>query len=163
MWEKLCYATLSAASLVAIVVLVHREIAPQPAVSRSESAHALVGKPVRLSNVRLSSRNAILAISTRCHFCGESMPFYRGLASIRTNPAHPFKLIVIAPQDAVAVREYLAANGVQVDEIAPESPSQIKIAGTPTVLISDEKGIVRAAFSGKLDSSGQEAVIKSLQ
>jgi hypothetical protein len=72
-------------------------------------------------------------------------------------------LIVIAPQDAVAVREYLAANGVQVDEIAPESPSQIKIAGTPTVLISDEKGIVRAAFSGKLDSSGQEAVIKSLQ
>ncbi len=165
MLEKTCYIFLSAASLVAIVVLIHREFGlprlPQ-AVSQAETEQLLLRTHVSLPGIQVSSRNVILAISTHCHFCDESMPFYHNLSVARTDTKYPFKLIVIAPEGDATIRQHLTENNVQVDGIKSESLDHIKVTGTPTLFISDKQGTVKSVFIGKLTSANQRTVFERL-
>ena len=124
------------------------------------SARDLAGREVKLpgANWQAAPVSVLLQISSTCRFCNESMPFYKQLMAARQAQAAKVPVIV-ASADAVAVmRKHLEDQQVIVDKVLH---SRLESFGTPTptVLIVDSKGVVRRAFIGELDPSGEKELL----
>jgi hypothetical protein len=90
------------------------------------------------------------------------MPFYKQLMAARQAQAAKVPVIV-ASSDAVAVmRKHLEDQHLVVDKVLH---SRLESFGTPTptVYIVDSKGVVRRAFIGELDSSGQKELLSIIE
>jgi hypothetical protein len=129
-----------------------------------ETAPNVVGREVKLPGADWQSApmSVVLQISSTCHFCNESMPFYRQMMAARQSAAAKVPVIV-ASADAVAVmQKHLADQQVSVDKVLH---SRLEGFGsiTPTVYIVDSKGLVKRVFVGELDSSGQKELLSIVE
>jgi hypothetical protein len=124
----------------------------------------LVGREVKLPGADWQSApvSVLLQISSTCHYCNESMPFYRQLMAARQSA--PARVpVVVASADAVAVmQQHLVDEQVSVDKVLH---SRLEGFGTvtPTVYIVDSKGMVKRVFVGELDSSGQKELLSIVE
>ena len=109
---------------------------------------------------RSGEKTMVLAISTTCHFCDESAPFYDELVS-QCKQQH-VRTIAVLPQPTVEAESYLKDKGIAVDEVRQAILSGLRINGTPTLLLVDGGGIVRSVWIGKLESSGEKEVLAKL-
>src|ERR1051326_4717827 len=78
-----------------------------------------VGRLVTLAGVdwHAAPITVLLQLSSTCHYCNDSMPFYQQLAAIRKGQFSQTALIV-SSQDSVPTREdHLAKQHVAVDKI----------------------------------------------
>jgi hypothetical protein len=127
-------------------------------------ARNLVGRELKLPGADWQSApvSVLLQISSACHFCNDSMPFYRQLMATRESSAAKVPVIV-ASADAVAVMQrHLADQQLNVDKVLH---SRLPDFGsiTPTVYIVDSKGLVRRVFIGELDPSGEKELLSIVQ
>ena len=120
----------------------------------------------RLSQVDIdwskSNKNVLLLLSTSCHFCTESAPFYKRLVQERTQRG-TFSLTAVLPQPVSEGQAYLKGLGVDINDIKQLSPAAIRIRGTPTILLVDGSGVVTEEWLGKLPSEKQDEVLSRLQ
>jgi hypothetical protein len=145
-----------------IVVRNHLWRSTYPPRSPAAMAEALRGKTIRVSGLSFprSRYSILLVISTDCHFCQESLPFYRSLSSDLQGNAD---LLAVLPQPQSKAAAYLRAANVDVAQIATALPSQLGVAGTPTMLLLDPNGKVQETWSGHLDESQQAQVRSRLE
>ncbi len=130
----------------------------------SAPAPNLVGREVKLPGAdwQAAPISVVLQISTTCHFCNESMPFYKQLVAAR-QPGTARVPVIVASRDAVAVmRKHLEDQQVMVDKVLHSRLDDLPPV-TPTVYIVDYKGFVRRAFIGKLDSSGEKELLSIIE
>ena len=130
--------------------------APEPA--------GVVGREIRLPGAdwQAAPVSVLLQISSTCHFCNDSMPFYRRLMAARQ--ASTAKVpVIVASADAVAVmRQHLADEQVSVDKVLHSRLEGFGVV-TPTVYIVDAKGMVKRVFVGELDSAGQKELLSIVE
>ncbi len=107
-----------------------------------------------------NGRTLVLAISTQCHFCTESAPFFKRIVKER---ASGVKLLAVLPQPVEEARKYLEGEGVHVDDVRQASPQSIGVTGTPTLLLVDARGTVSDVWRGKLGPSDEDMVIAALR
>jgi hypothetical protein len=158
-------ATIIVACLLS-VVLVKTYLMPGP-VLRRPGASAIesisVGKSLssQLPGVNWSSNGetVLLALSTHCHFCSESAPFFRQLSE---KSGKTFKIVAVLPEPASEARDYLNREGVHVDQLRQLSLDRIGVDGTPTMLLLNSRGIVTKSWVGKLGSDEQNQAIKAI-
>jgi thioredoxin-related protein len=105
-------------------------------------------------NWNQNRQTLILAVSSNCHFCSESAPFYKKLSQNKGDT----HLVAVLPQTVEEGRKYLEKLGVSVDEVRQSSLDQIGVNGTPTLLLVDGSGVVKQFWVGRLPSD-QEAVV----
>src|SRR5215471_636141 len=117
--------------------------------------HALVGEKLALKDInwQTNRKSLVLALSTTCHFCTESAPFYRQLVA-KSEEQH-VRTIAVFPQGPPEASSYLKNQNVAVNEVRQTSFADMQISGTPTLLLIDEKGVVRGAWVGKLAPDGE--------
>lgn len=107
-----------------------------------------------------SEKNLVLAVSTTCHFCTESAPFYRTLVDqCRQSHVH---VVAVLPQPPAEAQAYLANEGVAVDEIRQSPLADLEVRGTPTLLLVDRAGVVRNVWVGKLAERAEKELISRL-
>lgn len=106
----------------------------------------------------------VMALSPTCGFCTQSMPFYKRLVDERNEKGSPVKVIAAVPGEGVRQEEStkLAEAGVATDGVVTLDFAKVKVAGTPTILLVDNKGKVLDVWVGKLDEGGEKAVLKVL-
>ncbi|HEX7184960.1 MAG TPA: hypothetical protein VF756_24245 [Thermoanaerobaculia bacterium] len=111
-----------------------------------------------------SERALVVALSPTCHFCTESMPFYKKLVDQRNQAGSPVKVIAAVPSQAAQAEESktLSSAGVQPDAVVTVNFRDIKVPGTPTILLVDNKGEVLNVWVGKLDEGREEEVLETL-
>jgi thioredoxin-related protein len=111
-----------------------------------------------------ADRTLVLAVSPQCHFCTESMPFYKRVVDERNKKGSAVKVVVAVPADEAreAEQKHLTDAGVQSDALVTLDFSSIKVPGTPTLLLVDKQGKVLDVWVGKLDKNGEEDVIAAL-
>jgi hypothetical protein len=144
-------------------LLIEQRFFSQPA-DDSAPAPSLVGREIRLPGAdwHAAPFSVLLQISTTCDFCNRSMPFYKRLTATRQAQAAKVPVIV-ASLDAVDVmRKHLEDQQVTVDKVL-HSRVNFFGTGTPTVYIVDSKGLVKRAFIGELDSSGQQELLSIIE
>ena len=161
-------ATLIVAVILA-VVLVKNNLLPMkpprteaPAV-RSTEAPATVRTDLskRLPGVdwRHNGRTLVLALSTRCHFCTASAPFFK---KISQRAGKNLTLVGVFPQKNAEAESYLSREGIRVAAVKQVSLDRIGVRGTPTLLLADSKGVVIETWIGKLAPEKEEQALKAI-
>jgi hypothetical protein len=101
---------------------------------------------------------AILFVQSTCQFCSASMPFYRRLSALPRRA----KFIVMGVETRDQLKAYLSAQQLKADDVVSVNGQNIKFRGTPTLLLVDNKGVVRDVWAGQLDNAREEAVLKKI-
>ncbi len=109
-------------------------------------------------NWKQNKQTLILAISSSCHFCTESAPFYKKLFQNKGDT----HLVALLPQPVEEGRKYLESLGVSVDEVKQLSLDQIGVHGTPSLLLVDASGVVKNFWVGRLPPDQERAVLDVL-
>ena len=114
-----------------------------------------------------SDRTLVMAVAPGCHFCDESLPFYKQLIEERNQKQSPVKVIAAVPaQGAEETRNAEQAKftgaGFTPDGMVNIEFASIKVPGTPTLMLVDKQGKVLDVWVGKLDPKGEKAVLARL-
>ena len=115
--------------------------------------------PLKDINWTGNKSTLVLGLQTTCHFCTESGPFFQRLVVAASGSA---KIVAVLPQSVEESKQYLSKLGVHVDEIRSAPLSSISVSGTPTMLLVNDKGVVRNVWVGKLPEQQQSEVLSTI-
>ncbi|HEY2912648.1 MAG TPA: hypothetical protein VGK21_04765 [Candidatus Angelobacter sp.] len=128
------------------------------------SSHSIIAKGQRLNlnslNWMPQRRTLVLALSTDCHFCTESAPFYRRVAI--ASQKQELSLVAVFPQPVEQARSYLSHEELLLNEVLQVPLSNIQVSGTPTLLLIDQKGVVQRVWIGKLSATQEKDVLSTI-
>lgn len=166
--ERITYLCLITLSVLLIGLLIEARLSNRivAADAQTPTAVALVGKKVEIPGAAwsFSPLNVVVYLSTTCHFCAESMPLYRRLATERHGPAgNAFTLVAVSAESPKDLLSYLAGQQVEFDSVYQIQLQNTLLRATPTVLIVDENGIVRRAAVGKLGAASEDALLRMVK
>jgi len=115
------------------------------------------GDVVSVSNLNWpqNERTLLLALSTTCHFCTDSAPFYQRISK-EHGTTH---LLAVFPQSVSEGEIYLSKLGVKVDEVKQVSFGELGITGTPTLALVDRAGKIMNTWEGILPPSSEKEVL----
>jgi hypothetical protein len=109
---------------------------------------------------RKNGRTLVLAISTECHFCKDSTPFYRKLEE---QVGKDLKTVAVLPQPVAEAEQYLNGEGVHVDQVEQAAMAGIGVKGTPTMLLVNSAGVVTKVWVGKIQPEREQEVLAALR
>lgn len=109
---------------------------------------------------KANGRTLVLALSTECHFCSESAPFYRQLSKQRSDV---LRLVAVFPQPIDQSQAYLTQLGVATDEVRQAPLSTLNVSATPTLVLADDQGKVISSWRGKLPAENEGEVFSKLK
>jgi hypothetical protein len=115
--------------------------------------------PLKDINWAGNKNTLVLGLQTTCHFCTESGPFFQKLAAAASGST---RIVAVLPQTVDQSKEYLSKLGVHVDEIRSAPLSSINVSGTPTMMLVNDKGVVRNVWVGKLPEAQQTEVLNAI-
>lgn len=116
-----------------------------------EQAPAIAGLPYAEAK-----RTAVLFVRSTCHFCTESMPFYRELAKDGR------RVVAISGDSREVLDRYLTDNGLTIPRATVARGDWTKLTGTPTIVVVDAAGRVVKSWVGLLSPEGQRDLIATL-
>ena len=112
-----------------------------------------------LFNPTGKAASLILALSTECRFCTESLPFYQELTQLDPIRSGRVQLSIGSAQPIDEMRLYLKEHGLGVAYILGLRPTGLRIAGTPTIVLADSRGLVLNVWRGLLNRDRQKDVV----
>lgn len=132
--------------------------------ARSVADENPVGRTIKLDEVNTNAAKytVMIALSTTCRFCNESVPFYQRLAALRRAPGAKFQTVGIFREPPETAREYLNGKGLELDTVVSRSLSDVGVRGTPTLLVVDQTGKVVQAWAGALNEDKQKEVVAKI-
>ncbi len=155
------------AVLVASVVVVGSNLYPRFANRRVSSvAQNFMGKPLPLSGALPTGKNGTVAlfVSKSCHFCSDSMVFYRRLSEIRSSSCD-IKVVAIGPKNRetpAEIQQYVSDHGLRVDGADVADFPSLGVSGTPTLVLQDTSRAVKAVWTGFLAEDRQKEVVEKV-
>ncbi|HYY94955.1 MAG TPA: hypothetical protein VE713_10580 [Pyrinomonadaceae bacterium] len=105
-----------------------------------------------------NGQTLLLVLSSGCHYCTESAPFYQ-----RLTKGSDVNRIALLPQPADEGRRYVDSLGITVGEVRQVSLNSLRVPGTPTILIVDKNGVVTDSWVGLLSSEEEAALLSRVQ
>jgi hypothetical protein len=104
------------------------------------------------------SRNGTLVfgISTGCHFCTQSVPFYKRLLTL---VGTGIATIAVAPEPVEQIRPYLSGLGVAISDLRQIHFADVGIRGTPTLIFVNRAGQVERVWRGALSDDREREVV----
>lgn len=129
----------------------------------TKSSDMKVGMKLPLTNMDwgTSGKTVVLALSANCHYCTESVPFYRELIQRRAGRGD-VRFVVLMPQSIDISKQYLSDHNLVVEEIRQSALIGKMVSGTPTLIIVDSAGIVLNTWVGKLRPEAETEVVQQI-
>ena len=153
-------------SILLCVVLVRFYLAPasapNPAGGPTEiSAGVKRGDAISVTGIdwRKNGKTLLLALSTTCHFCTRSGPFYQRLAKEHGDA----RLVALVPQPVEEGRAYMERLHVEVDDVRETQLGDLGVSGTPTLILVDGEGVASEVWVGALSPDKEEEVVSRLR
>jgi|SRR6516164_3528102 hypothetical protein len=122
-----------------------------------------VSPPERLDRAALGpktgERALVLVTSSNCHFCRESLPFYREL--VPNAQRHGWRVIAVTPEEPETNQMYLNSNGVSPDVFLQGEAAHIRANRTPTVILLGLDSTLKY-WVGKLSMKQERELMKNV-
>jgi hypothetical protein len=103
----------------------------------------------------------VVAVSSTCRHCADSMPFYRALIRAARGGRSSVRTVFTATEPVDTIRRYLSENGVAPDRIVP-TPDGLLVRGTPTLFVVRGSGVIVDGWLGRLAPRQEQVVMDSL-
>ena len=122
---------------------------------------AVVGTTITLPGVQwpVKQDTLVLGISASCHFCRDSLPFYKELAARLKGKVN---VIAVLPQQQKEADAFIEGAGIAGVKVVSQNLGSIGVYATPTLLLVDGSGKVKASWVGDLDAERQRKVIAAV-
>jgi hypothetical protein len=158
-------ATIVVAVLISVVLfktfVLAKAALPQPNIV--SAAEIVQGKKVDGHLVGVdwakNHRTLVMAISTACHYCKDSVPFYHTL----TTAGADVKIVAVLPQSVTEGQQYLSNGGVHVDDVKQVPLNSLGVTGTPTLMLVNDAGVVTDIWVGKLQPDQETKVLAAVE
>jgi hypothetical protein len=124
------------------------------------SQYPTLGKQIALPGVAWSPHKAtlVVAISSACHFCVTSTPFYSEI----THSTHVAPIVVVMPQGEQDARAFLQQHAITPNSIVSASLASIQVNATPTLMLVSPSGTVKQMWVGELNDTQKNEVFTAL-
>ena len=109
------------------------------------------------------SKTLLLVIRKGCHFCEDSLPFYRELLQAERNGDSKVFLISVLPDGEIDATHMLQDAQLDVPVVASFPLQQLHISATPTVVLVDRNGRVEHAWVGEQQAAGRKAILAAIR
>lgn len=109
-----------------------------------------------------STETLLIAMSTNCLYCRESLSFYRQLIETNSRSNSGVHIVALFPNNEKEAVDYVQQNQMNVDIVASVNFSPLKIAGTPTMILVNKNGDVKDFWVGKLSSNEEQKLVDAL-
>jgi thiol-disulfide isomerase/thioredoxin len=113
-------------------------------------------------NYDTSSQTLLIAMSTKCHYCAESLPFYRQLAEAQRSKGQHVNVVAVFPNNEDEVRQYAQRNSLALETVAGVKLATLNISGTPTAVLIDNGGRVIDFWVGKQPPETEQQILKAV-
>ncbi|HKR22771.1 MAG TPA: hypothetical protein VJS17_09260 [Pyrinomonadaceae bacterium] len=122
----------------------------------------VVGNKVSMPDIDWSKnrKNVLLVLQDGCRYCTESADFYRTL--LQQTKDKGVSVTAVLPQDRDVARKYLDKLRLSDLESKQSALGPLDVSGTPTIIVTDDKGLITNIWVGKLPSEKQNEVIATL-
>lgn len=123
----------------------------------------VVGNKVSMPDIDWSKnrKNVLLVLQDGCRYCTESADFYRTL--LQQTKDKGVSVTAVLPQDRDVARKYLDKLQLSDLESKQSALGPLDVSGTPTIIVTDDKGQITNVWVGKLPSDKQNEVIATLR
>ncbi|HKC66135.1 MAG TPA: hypothetical protein VKB86_20995, partial [Pyrinomonadaceae bacterium] len=123
-----------------------------------------IGDSAQISGINWAKNKQTLLLVLRdgCHFCSDSAEFYQRLTRAQGAGTNT-KLVAVLPDSIDDSHAYLASLGVPIRDVKQENLSALRVRGTPTLLMVDEKGVVTNSWVGRLPANKEMEIIEAVR
>ena len=128
-----------------------------------DPAKSMLGKafPVRGADWQSSKLSMVVFLSSSCHFCEASVPFYsRLLSDHRRGDRRTVPVVAVSAEPKEDLGRHFTAEHLDFDQIYQIPLPNDLLRGTPTLMVVDEYGIIRRAVVGQLPPSREEEFLQ---
>ncbi len=159
--ERLTYISLIALCLLSGGLIVKARLRSRHVQLSKEAdpAQHLLGKSLNLSgpNWRQSKVNVVLFLSSTCHFCEASVPFYsRLLSEHQQGESRITPVFAISAEPREVLGQHFKVEHLDFDQIYQIPTPNDLLRGTPTLMIVDNHGIILRAVMGQVPTSRED-------
>jgi thiol-disulfide isomerase/thioredoxin len=109
-----------------------------------------------------SPRTLILALTTDCNSCRESLPFYQRFSEAAGKKDGAVRVVAVFPNSTNEVEQYLRQNQSDLKTISRANLSALNVLATPTLILVDGRGQILDFWIGKLAAEDEQRVINAL-
>jgi hypothetical protein len=103
----------------------------------------------------------VLVTRSSCHFCTQSMPFYRRMADVAKRSG--VRVVGATGEEPKVNAAYLSSNQVSLNAVVSTDKNQIHASGTPTLIMVRNDGVVVNSWVGQLQESEENEVLKAME
>lgn len=107
-----------------------------------------------------NKKNVLLVLQVGCRFCSESADFYQTL--IQQTKDKGVSVLAVLPQSKEEARKYLDNLQLSNLDTKQAAMSTLDVSGTPTLIVTDDKGQITNVWVGKLAPEKQNEVLSLL-
>lgn len=158
--EKVANIAIILAVAVFLTLVIRGEFLRRPA-SAPHPSGTLVGQMFTLPGVHFANQREILvlAISASCHFCSDSLPFYRQLA---TQVPGRLDVVAVLPQSQAEAETWVNGAGLSGVQVVSAPLGSIGVYATPTLLMVDRNGRIKSEWVGRQDEAGERKILAAV-
>jgi rhodanese-related sulfurtransferase/thioredoxin-related protein len=147
--------------LVAVGVTVAMRHLRPASVSSPPVSNFVFGQVVPLPDVKLTQpKTLVLVLSTTCHFCQASAPFYKRLLAQQRD--QHWEAVAIFPQSESSAVAYMNSHALAPTVTRHGDFNSLRIVATPTLMLLDNKGALLQQWIGQLTPEDQADVARHL-
>lgn len=127
-----------------------------------ERKSPVVGQKVSVNGIDLSAhqKTVLLVLQKDCKYCTESAVFYKNL--IEQTKDKNIKVTAVLPQSKEEAEQYIKELGISGIEVRQSQLDPLNVGGTPTIIVTDNQGVISDTWMGKLPPDKESEVIKKL-
>jgi hypothetical protein len=111
---------------------------------------------------RDAARTLILAMSVRCEYCADSIPFYKRLLETRASNEGHTRVVSVFAEGLPEVTRYLADHSLELEAVPMVNHKALGLPGTPAAVLVDQQGNVVDFWFGQMSQDAERQVLEAI-
>jgi hypothetical protein len=125
----------------------------------NQTQHLAPGDVIEQRLATTSRMTLVAVLSSTCPFCTESMGFYKKLRA----EYQQIPLVVASAEAPTTLKAYCESQGMTASRYQQVDVKDLRVPVTPSLLLVDERGVVRRTWFGRLSPQRERTVEQALQ
>lgn len=109
-----------------------------------------------------SSRTLVIALSSNCERCNESLPFFKQLLQTSVGRSDAARVVAIFPETREEVWRYIYEQQLTVNAIPGINYRALNLPGTPSAVLISNEGRVLNFWIGKPSKDSEKEIMDSV-
>lgn len=110
-----------------------------------------------------SSQTLVIALSSKCEHCNESLPFFKQLLEANVEKSDSTRIVAVFPETAEEVWRYASEQQLSVNTIPGINFKALNLPGTPTAVLISNEGKILNFWIGKPSKDAEREILDSVR